>query len=786
MSRFGTCLIFPHDNRCRRWDHAPKEHVEVAMSPDTSSRRFRTHAALIILACTIGSLLAAAAPAAAQPPGVNHRRGQTALAHLGARLPAVAAQHSLAPARLRELFLSDPYLAVDDSDNLLFIDEFVPEQADPAPAATVGTGSGQLDLAKTFLLHSLPGAAKVIYLDFDGHSTSGTSWNSGYGDPIVSAPYDIDGVAGFSSTELTRIQYIWQRVAEDYLPYGVDVTTQDPGVEALRKSGTGDTAWGQRVVISPTNWYNTGAGGVAYIGAFSWNSDTPCFVFTAQLGNGNDKYTAEAASHEAGHTVSLYHDGVTGGSSYYSGHSGWAPIMGVGYYQALVQWSKGEYPSANNTEDDLVKIGGHGFTYRSDDHGDTPAAATPLVVTNTTSVSGSGIIERTADRDAFSFMTGAGAIALNVTSPSPSPNLDIKADLYDSLGVLVASADPASSLNAPITYTAPAPGTYTLVVDGVGKGDLATGYSDYASLGEYSISGTIVNPGVAQPPVAVATAAPASGNAPLAVQFAGSGSYDPDGQSLTYSWNFGDGSGVSTQANPAHLYQQTGTYTAVLTVVDSGGWSDTASVLITAAGPPVAPSNLAATAVSSSQINLSWTDNSNDESGFAIEQAVSGGSWSPIAQAGANVTTYASTGLVAATTYQFRVMAFNGAGDSIYVGPTGATTPSAPAIHVGDLDGSRTVSKKNWTAKVTVAVHDALHAPVSGAVVSGSWSTGGSGSCTTGSTGTCTISRNTISGSVTSTTFTVAGVSKSGSSYAVSANHDADGDSNGTVVTVNK
>ena len=51
------------------------------------------------------------------------------------------------------------------------------------------------------------------------------------------------------------IQKIWQRVAEDYAPFGVDVTTEDPVLEGLRKTTTGDTAFGIRVVISPTNWY---------------------------------------------------------------------------------------------------------------------------------------------------------------------------------------------------------------------------------------------------------------------------------------------------------------------------------------------------------------------------------------------------------------------------------------------------------------------------------------------------------------------------------------------------
>jgi len=183
------------------------------MRPDNSSRSFRASLRFVILTAVFGSFLLAVQPAAAQPPGVNHRRGQAAIDRLGARLPAVAAQHNMAAARLRELFLADPYLAVDEADNLLFIDEFVPEEADSAPAGTIGTGGGPLNLANTFLLHSLPGGTKVIYLDFDGHSTSGTPWNSGYGDPIVSAPFSQDSNPAFSAAELESIQYIWQRVA---------------------------------------------------------------------------------------------------------------------------------------------------------------------------------------------------------------------------------------------------------------------------------------------------------------------------------------------------------------------------------------------------------------------------------------------------------------------------------------------------------------------------------------------------------------------------------------------
>jgi PKD repeat protein len=86
-----------------------------------------------------------------------------------------------------------------------------------------------------------------------------------------------------------------------------------------------------------------------------------------------------------------------------------------------------------------------------------------------------------------------------------------------------------------------------------------------------------------QPPVAVATANPTTGAAPLTVAFNGSGSSDPDGNPLTYAWDL-DGDGAyddSTATNPSHTYTTTGSYTASLRVTDSMGASDTDSVTIT-------------------------------------------------------------------------------------------------------------------------------------------------------------------------------------------------------------
>src|SRR4030042_2516727 len=96
---------------------------------------------------------------------------------------------------------------------------------------------------------------------------------------------------------------------------------------------------------------------------------------------------------------------------------------------------------------------------------------------------------------------------------------------------------------------------------------------------------------------------------------------------------------------------------------------------------PSAPSSLSATAASSSQINLSWADNSSNETGFKIDRATSStGPWSQIATVGTNVKTYSNTGLPASTTYYYHVHAYNTAGDSAASNTDSATTQSGTAI----------------------------------------------------------------------------------------------------------
>jgi len=91
---------------------------------------------------------------------------------------------------------------------------------------------------------------------------------------------------------------------------------------------------------------------------------------------------------------------------------------------------------------------------------------------------------------------------------------------------------------------------------------------------------------------------------------------------------------------------------------------------------PAAPSNLTATAISRTRIDLAWSDNSGNETGFRIERARNGGAWSQIATTGPNVIAYSdTTGLQPNKLYSYRVLAFNGAGNSAWSNTASATTP---------------------------------------------------------------------------------------------------------------
>lgn len=366
-------------------------------------------------------------------------------------------------------------------------------------------------------LHSRPSATKVIYLDFDG-STTTDPWSS---TPIVTTAYDIDSnPTSFSAQEQANIIEIWQRVSECYSIYDVDVTTEAPSIADLINTGGGDTKWGMRVLFGTSNPSPApSAGGVAFLFSFgdsnSLGEDVPCFVLQPGVGT-SPKTNADAAVHEVGHTLGLSHDGLNtataqngGQSQYYLGHGsgkvGWAPHMGAGYYVPIVQWSKGEYFDANNFQDDVTiipQVGGFGL--RPDDFANSQGAAKAIPGTagaKSFAVSVSGVIETRNDTDWFKITAGSGAVKFDAVGGPVNTMLDIQLTLYDSKGAVVVAANPVNDVIASINQSVPS-GTYFLKIEGVGMGDpLGVGYTDYGSVGQYTITGSFSTVGLKGAPV---------------------------------------------------------------------------------------------------------------------------------------------------------------------------------------------------------------------------------------------------------------------------------------------
>lgn len=620
------------------------------------------------------------------------RRGEDAIRALGDQLPAAAAANDLTPGEFRSALRSDRMVWADRSGRLFFVDDLEADDHDHGDGhldeaeTTTSSGIEQADfpLSDTFLLHSRPGSKRTIYLDFDGHDASGTAWDKDDGRTTVADPYDTDGdPSTFSDVERTQIQGVWKRMAEDFAPLDVDVTTEAPDHSLINRSGSSDDVYGTRLVVTPTYVYDCACGGVAYIGVFDHTTKhdyyQPAFVFTGGVGNGA-KSIAEAGSHEVGHNLGLYHDG-TSSSSYYKGHEDWAPIMGVGYHRPITQWSRGEYTGANNTEDDFAVMGSNGALVLADDHGNTTSTATAV---SGPSATASGTITTAADVDAFTFSTTGGTVTIDATPALISPDLDIRLRLIDGTGGVLATVDPLSSassgndtsvgLDASLEVVLSA-GDYTVLVDGVGYGDpKSTGYSDYASVGRYTLTATIPVDGVVDAnsaPTAAITADTLSGPAPLTVQF-GSDSSDPEGDNLSHLWSFGDGTS-STDVAPSHQFVDAGSYAVTLTVTDPSGASDTAETTVSATAPtstdeaPAAPSGAAAS-VSGSTVTVTWTDNSGNETGFEVVRETwhsKSRSWKHatlVATTASDVISIADT--PGAGTFRYRIRAVNGVGAS--------------------------------------------------------------------------------------------------------------------------
>ena len=465
------------------------------------------------------------------------------------------------------------------------------------PDTTAITSTPTYPMADTFKLHSRPAATRKIYLDFNGHVTPAGIWNNPTDPDLVNAPWSIDASPDFSDAEKAVVQETFRRVAEHFAPWNVDVTTEDPGVESLRKTSLGDLNYGIRVVIGPVAGE---AGGVAHLNSFSSNVDDPCFVFTVSGFRANE--IAGIASHEVGHTVSLLHQGNLNGTNpiaqeYFGGHGtgalSWSPIMGNGL-RPVNQWAKGEYQGANRTQDNLVAIANltSGIPPVADDFGDTRDTATFAPGLSTTV---GGVIGSTADVDMIRINAGRGNLVITPKVSLVAPNLRLQIRVMDAtgkvLGTYVGSGAVGRMAPNPITVAIPTEGMHFIELDGIGNGTGVTeGYTEYGSIGYYSLTASWPDP-VNKPPVANATLTTGSpydyqAQPGAMVNFNGTLSTDPDGIIVRYIWDFKDLYPVGAAgATVTHRYKAPGTYYPTLTVIDDRGAAASTTVTVTVNGP---------------------------------------------------------------------------------------------------------------------------------------------------------------------------------------------------------
>jgi len=423
---------------------------------------------------------------------------------------------------------NDPTARMTESGLILYVD---PIRQNRTPLAVgIPQNVTSIPLANFNTLSSRPGSNRTIFIDFDGHTVpTGTAWDDppppgSPPSPTVAGVYPaftVDGSASFSNAEKQIIIDTWAAVAEDYAIFDVNVTTADPGDAAIDRVNVADLVFGTRALVTAGNasWNPSTCqcGGIAYVGVFDYFDQSegythetlqPAFAFA---GTGDDgKFVSDVVSHEVGHNLNLNHDGNDSDGEYFFGSgdgTNWAPIMGAGYVNGLVQWSNGDYGTvgdpATNEEDDVGTISAAGAPLLSDEANNS--TATGLLISSSAL---DGVIGSRADVDWYKVTISNSRLGVYAWAPTPNTNLDISLSLLDAAGQVVFSTDalsdmwedpnpvyngagdpfylgrsPVTGMDGIINVDLPN-GTYYITIDGVGR---VGAYSDYGSLGSYSI-----------------------------------------------------------------------------------------------------------------------------------------------------------------------------------------------------------------------------------------------------------------------------------------------------------
>lgn len=318
-------------------------------------------------------------------------------------------------------------------------------------------------------LQSKPGSAWVFYLNTTA---------------VMSGTTPLNGVAK------EQIYRAWQSVADQYSMLNMNVTTSRAVYDTARaasvlRTGIINFINADGRSFAPLRSFGTTAAGTLY--------RNPSSGFDYGYGIGM------TGAHEVGHQMGMGHDGGGGGGEYYEGIAAyqWGPIMGNywmggSWANQLFTWSRGEYSTASNTQDDLrIMNVDEQVPYMADDN----ATSKALVIGSGGAIapgSNFGQIERNTDTDTFTFTTsGISTLNLRVDPTEYLRMLDVDATILNSAGTQVARSNLAVHRSAQFTNLSLPAGTYRLVVRGGAEGTPANGFSSYSSLGHYAMQGTL-------------------------------------------------------------------------------------------------------------------------------------------------------------------------------------------------------------------------------------------------------------------------------------------------------
>jgi len=318
----------------------------------------------------------------------------------------------------------------------------------------------------------------------------------------------------------------------------------------------------------------------------------------------------------------------------------------------------------------------------SQDNGDIPTYPASYDLDNVIAVAA------TAQNDAMAWFSNYGATSVDVAAPGVSIYSTKAGDTYQYMSG-TSMATPHVAGLAALIWAENAGLSHEQVKDRILNGvDVLP-----ALTGKLLMAGRINANNSINPPA----------NAPDAPSGLGVGALSTSETGLSWADNADDESGfkIERKTDIAGSYSHIVTVAANVESYDDTGLNDgttyhyrvrafnavgdSAPSEDNATTPLAAPTNLSADAVSSSRIDLSWTDHSSVESGFKIEQkAGSGGTYTEIAVVGTNVSTYNNTGLETSTTYYYRVKAYKGGLDSAYSNEASAGTRAASSGGGGD------------------------------------------------------------------------------------------------------